>query len=111
MKSLNETLRTVYEALVAIEGAKVYHYEKPAAVKAPYVIWREDGESDSFHSDNHKEEQTISGAVDLYTLAEFDPLVDAIQSALDGVCAWRLDTVMYEDETKLIHYSWDFEVS
>lgn len=110
MKSLNQQLQTIYEVLTSISGAKVYHYEKPAAVRAPYIIWSERGEGDSMHSDNHKEEQVITGAIDLYTLTEFDPLVDLIQSALDGVCAWRLDSVMYEDDTKLIHYSWDFEV-
>lgn len=110
MKSLNETLRTVYEALVAIDGAKVYHYEKPAAVKAPYVIWGENGEDGSFHANNRKQEQVITGAVNLYTLTEFDPLVDAIQEALDGVCSWTLESVMYEDDTKLIHYTWEFEV-
>ncbi len=110
MKLLTNQLKTIYQALTAIEGAKVYHYEKPAAVKAPYIIWHENGEGDSFCANNHKENQVITGAVDLYTKTEFDPLVDSIQAALDNVCAWTLDTVMYEDETKLIHYSWDFEV-
>ena len=110
MKSLNNLLQTVYQALTQINGAKVYHYEKPAAVRAPYIVWSERGEGDSMHSNNHKEEQVISGVVDLYTLTEFDALVDSVQTALDGVCAWRLDSVMYEDDTKLIHYSWDFEV-
>ena len=110
MKSLNNLLKTVYDALTAIEDANVYHYEKPAAVKAPYIIWAEQGEDNSFHANNAKQDQIISGTVDLYTLTEFDPLVDSIQEALNGVCAWSLDSVMYEDETKLIHYSWDFEV-
>ena len=111
MKSLNQQLQTIYQALTAIEGAKVYHYEKPADVRAPYIIWSERGEGDSMHSNNRKEEQVITGAIDLYTLMEFDGLVDKVQDALNGVCAFRLDSVMYEDDTKLIHYSWDFEVS
>lgn len=111
MKSLNDTLKTIYEALCGIQGANVFHYEKPAAVKAPYIVWAEDGEGESFHTNNHKAEQVISGSVDLYTLEEFDDLVDDIQEALDEVCAWRLDAVQYEDETKLIHYSWNFEVN
>lgn len=108
--SLQNKVKTIYEALLAIPNSKVYHYEKPAAVKAPYIIWAEQGEGDSFYAGNHKEEQNISGVVDLYTLEEFDPLADEVQTALDGVCSWRLDSVLYEDETKLIHYSWDFEV-
>lgn len=110
MKSLTDQLKTIYQALTAINGAKVYHYEKPAAVKAPYIVWAENGEEGSLYVNNHKVEQRITGAVDLYTKTEFDPVVDSIQAALEGVCTWRLDSVMYEDETKLIHYSWDFEV-
>jgi hypothetical protein len=110
MKSLNLLLKTISDALTSIEGAKVYHYHKPEAIKAPYIIWAEDGEGDSFHSGNHKSEQLIQGVVDYYTLREFDATVDLIQAALNGVCAFSLDSVQYEDETKLIHYHWTFEV-
>ena len=110
MKSLNLLLKQIADSLTAIEGAKVYHYTKPDVVKAPYIIWQEDGEADSFHANNRKNEQLITGVVDYYTQKEFDATVDLIQSALDGVCAFQLDSVQYEDQTKLIHYQWTFEV-
>lgn len=110
MKSLTNNLLTLKQALVAV-STKCYHYEKPAKVTAPYIVWSEDGEDGSFHSDNHTTEQTVTGSVDFYTKTEFDSTIDEIQSALDAVCGWELNTVQYEDETKLIHYSWRFWVS
>lgn len=110
MKLLTNQLKAIREALAAVSD-KTYHYEKPAEIKAPYIVWAELGESESFHGDNRKKEQAIYGAVDYFTLTEFDSTIDEIQAALDGVSAWNLDTVQYEDETKLIHYTWNFEVS
>ena len=70
-------------------------------------MWAEDGEQDSFHASNHKEEQQLTGIVDLYTLKEFDTLADDIQKVLNSEpVGWRLDSVHYEDETNLIHYQW-----
>jgi hypothetical protein len=74
-------------------------------------VWAETGESDSFNADNGKKEQVIEGTMDFYTETEFDPLFDEIQSVLDEMCCgWVLDSVQYEDSTKLIHYSWNWEL-
>lgn len=66
----------------------------------------------SFHADNRKQEQQISGTVDCFTQIEYDPLLDEIQEALDATenVAWMLESVQYEDETKYIHYEWAFRV-
>lgn len=109
MKSLNDQLKAVKDALVSV-SEKTYHYEKPATVKAPYIVWGEQGEADSFHSNNTKSEQQIEGWIDYYTQTEFDANIDEIQEALNGICAWSLESVQYEDETKLIHYAWLFRV-
>jgi hypothetical protein len=74
-------------------------------------VWAETGESDSFNADNGKKEQVIEGTMDFYTETEFDPLFDEIQSVLDEMCCgWVLDSVQYEDSTKLIHYTWNWEM-
>lgn len=109
MKSLTLQLKEICDALVAVTS-KTYHYEKPAAVKAPYIVWAELGEDTSFHSDNMKVEQQVVGYVEYFTQTEYDTTIDAIQEALNSVCAWALDSVLYEDETKLIHYVWAFKV-
>ena len=88
----------------------VFHYVRPPKQTAPFIVWAEDAEEGSFGAGNKKAEQIIHGVVDLYTKTEFDPLCDAIQNAflaLDG-CGWDLRAVQYEQDTNLIHYTWQW---
>lgn len=114
MKSLQANLKRIRDLLNATNASgKVYHYTKPDGVTAPWVVWQESGETDSFHADNHKDTQQVSGMIDCFTQNEYDPLLDQIQAALDlapGV-GWSLESVQYEDETKLIHYEWSFRIA
>lgn len=109
---MQEKLSKIKDALTSIEDLKVYHYWHPR-LEAPFCIWAEEGEGDSLWVSNHLQEQVITGTVDYFTKTELDPMVDYIQSALNSVelLGWKLDSVMYEDETNLIHYSWDFEIA
>ena len=112
MKSMQNLLRNLYEALNGIENLECYHYEKAEDCSVPYAVWQEDGEDSSFHANNRKEEQNIAGTVDLFTKTEFDPLVDEVQETLEGLgVTWSLNAVAYEDETKMIHYTWDWGVA
>ena len=111
MQSMNSTLSKVKTALTGIKDLKVYHYWRPR-LEAPFCIWAEDGEGDSIHTDNRKEEQVISGTIDYFTKTEFDVMADNIQQALnESEIAWELSSVDYEDETNLIHFTWSFEVA
>lgn len=112
MKSFTKLMKGLHDELNSVEGARFYHYRRPSNVKSEYGVWAEDGENNSFHSDNGKAEQQIHGTVDYYTLDEFNPVIDAIQQALENVTpgGWFLSSVQYEDDTNLIHYEWDFEV-
>jgi hypothetical protein len=111
MKSIQNHLRSLYEALNTIsEDLYIYHYERAEDYTIPYGVWAEEGENESFHADNGKEEQVIEGSLSFYTETEFDPLIDDIQGVLNDTCSgWNLDSVQYEDETKLIHYSWSWQ--
>lgn len=102
----------IRDALTSIEGLTVYHYWHPR-LEAPYCIWAEEGEGDSLHTGNHKSEQVITGTIDYYTKTDFDPMVDTIQETLNSIenLGWNLDTVIYEDETNLIHFSWNWEIA
>lgn len=103
-------LKAIGDALAELT-ANCYHYYRPK-MEPPFIVWAEDGEASGLHVDNHKGEQAVSGWIDYYTLTEYDPKLDEIQECLNGLpIAWRLDSVDYEDETNLIHYSWAFEVS
>lgn len=105
-------LTKIRDALISIEGLTVYHYWHPR-LNAPYCIWAEEMEGDSIWTDNHKTEQVITGTIDYFTLTDLDPMVDTIQDKLNSVenLGWTLSSVQYEDETNLIHYSWDWEIA
>jgi hypothetical protein len=111
MKSIQNLLSSFYNQLNTIEDLTCYHYERAEDYSLPYGVWAETGESDSFNADNGKKEQVIEGTMDFYTETEFDPLFDEIQSVLNEMCCgWVLDSVQYEDSTKLIHYTWNWEM-
>lgn len=108
--SLVSKIKKIRDVLVELEGINVYHYWREVK-KDRYIIWAEDSEASSFHADNRHQEQVIHGTIDLYTKVEYDAIADAIQDALAEACkSFRLDSVMYEDETGYIHYSWEWEV-
>lgn len=109
MQSLLLPIKT---ALTSIDGLKVYHYWRPR-MEAPFCVWQEEGEGDSLWASNHKKELIVTGTIDYYTREEFDTMVDSIQDAMNGIenFGWVLDTVAYEDETNLIHYSWSWQIA
>lgn len=102
-------LNILKDALVGVTK-NTYHYFAPPNTSPPYVVWAEDGANDFIVDDKHLE-IVMSGTIDLFTLDENDPLMGSIPQALNGIpCAWYLNSVQYEEDTKLIHYEWAFEV-
>lgn len=110
MKSLVNNLSRIKTALLTVTD-DVYHFEHPIGLKR-YIVWQEDGEVNSLMLNNHKAEQQITGTIDLYTQVELDTWIDSIQTALDGLehVTWALRSVQYEDQTRLMHYEWEFTV-
>lgn len=105
MISLQNKLKQLGEGLANI-SANFHHYRR-VETAAPFGVWAEQFEENSFHTDNRKTNQGIHCAVDYYTAEEYDGTLDAIQNYLDGSgFEWSLDNVEYEDETNLIHYNW-----
>lgn len=89
--------------------ATVLHYWHPRQA-APYILWQEDS-CDTFKADNKSAERKWVGVVDLYTQTEYDDLLDDIVAALENVGAvWKISSVDYEDETNLIHFTFDWEL-
>jgi len=111
--TLQQKLRTFGE-LLADSVDNLHHYHRPN-MTAPFCVWAEDGESESFHANNSKKEQAIVGTIDYYTKTEYDTVVDTIQATLENAddltVAWRLNTVDYEQETNLIHWSWEWVIA
>ncbi len=89
----------------------VYHYHKPDATQAPYAVWTETDE-ESFNADNAKSERQLNGTIDFYSLTEADSKLDEIETALAKLGAtWTLASVQFEEDTNLIHTSWDWSVT
>lgn len=109
MISLQNKLRQLYEPFTEL-NCEVFHHIRQC-IRMPEVVWSEDGEDNSFDANNRKQEQQLTGVIDLYTKKEFDPLADDIQTILyDQGIGWRLNTVQYEPETNIIHFSWTWWV-
>lgn len=108
--SLTNTLRIIGAGFADVTTA--YHYRRPDKAPAPYLVWQEDGEGEILKADNAKAVITLQGSADYYTAEEFDPVIDALQAKFEALhLVWRLDSVDYETDTGLIHYSWKWETS
>lgn len=109
--NLTNKLKSIRDLLVSV-CEKTYHYEYPERTELrEYIIWQEDGEGDSLHADNSKREQVIQFTVDLFTKTEYSPLIDGIQNTLaDSTISFSLVSVVFETETKYIHYQWQAEM-
>lgn len=100
------TLRD-FESLSAI--APAYHYDAKGAT-GNYIVWAEDGQSDSVAGNDQTHVQVLTGTIDYFTRTEYDANVQAIQAALNvlGV-GWALNSVQHEDDTHYTHYEWVWE--
>lgn len=108
--SLTNTLRIIGAGFADVTTA--YHYRRPDKAPAPYLVWQEDGEGEILKADNAKAVITLQGSADYYTPEEFDSVIDALQAKFEALhLVWRLDSVDYETDTGLIHYSWKWECS
>lgn len=112
MKSLDEMLKPVRDALVSVSD-NVGHHRANDATRT-YVVYSEEEETGALSADNEKLLQTIGGSIDLYALPEDYKLFDKIQEALgkEGV-SFLLESVQREEAnmSRFIHYEWTFEVT
>lgn len=103
---------TWYEKIIAAHVAvtdSVRHAERIGSDR--YFVWMEDGRNDHV-ADNEHVEGAVTGRSDLYTKMEFDPWVEEFEASLDrGGISWTRVMSEYEDETRVYHHSWDWEVT
>ena len=110
MTSMKNKLIPIRDMLVGILPDATYHYWRKVSKKR-YIIWAEDGEENSLNLDNKKAIQQVTGTIDLFTQTEYDPIADEIQDGLNNLeIGWTLTEVLYEQETKLIHWQWEFKI-
>lgn len=68
-----------------------------------------EGGADTVFADGHNACDAVRGSIDLYAPDPSSSWPNAVRSAIDGKMSWRLNSVQYEDDTRLIHYEWVFE--
>lgn len=83
------------------------HFAWSPAPASEYGTYQEDGAADLEMNDLHLE-KGITGTIDYFTRKDDGSVQETIENALEGVCAWRLNSIQYEDDTGLIHYEWEF---
>lgn len=103
------SLNAVMTALLTVSD-NVYHYEAFDQADR-YIVWAEDSEFSSLETDGYKAGQMVEGTIDYYTRSEDDENIKKIPKALNAArIGWTLNSVQFEDETRLIHYEWLFRV-
>ena len=85
----------------------MYRWEsKPSA---PYGLLSIERGSDVVASDVMIVAQAINGSIDLFVSDPATSWPQRIQDAINGRVAWTLNSVQYEEDTRLIHYEWLYE--
>ena len=90
-------------------GLLFKHYAWSPAPRSEYGTYQEDGAADLEGDGLHIEKGT-TGTIDYFTRKDDGSVQKTIEEALNGVCAWRLNSIQYEDDTGLIHYEWEFGI-
>lgn len=62
--------------------------------------------TDDLICDNHHSESGLIAFVDYFTRDSSLTPKATIEAVLERFCAYRLNSVQYEDDTKYIHYEW-----
>jgi hypothetical protein len=100
------------ELITALEATE-YPFAHFAWARAPdgtYGTYSEDG-LNRLAGDNRSAEKALIVYVALFTRDDSETPRETVEAALDGIpCAWYLNTVQYEEDTRLIHYEWVCEV-
>ena len=85
-------------------------YRWDTAPEAPYGTIQLEGSGDTVAGDDSIQEQAIRGSVDLYAPDHDSLWPETVQGVLNGMVAWRLNSIQYESSPRLIHYEWIFEM-
>lgn len=98
-----------FKTLLLTVGVEVFHFESQK--QSEYIVWYEIG-GIRLSGDNSTAESGTMIAVDFFTKQEYSPVPDRIQEILGGCDSIAIDdpTIIYDEETKTIHYAWTCEV-
>ena len=99
------------DLVTALDATKLpfAHFGWSKAPAGDYGVYAEDGANDLNADDIHAE-KVMQGTVDYFTRDDSGAPQATIEAALEGVCAWYLNSVQFEEDTGYIHYEWVFEI-
>lgn len=99
------------DLVTALDATKLpfAHFGWSKAPAGDYGVYAEDGANDLNADDIHAE-KVMQGTVDYFTRDDSGAPQTTIEAALEGVCAWYLNSVQFEEDTGYIHYEWVFEI-
>lgn len=100
---------TLIERLQALE-IPLAEYAWDVRPDGDYLVIGIDQEGASLEADGQKVNQAPQGTVDLFSKSNDRETMQAVQAVLDALdgCAWYLNSVQYEDDTRLLHWEWVF---
>lgn len=105
----------MFQELTAALKATGIPFETYAWTTAPsgtYGVVSLDGAGDTVFAGGHCTNQAVQGTVDLFVNGDTVAPAQAVQEALDGFdgCAWRLNSVQFEEDTMLVHWEWIYQL-
>lgn len=83
------------------------HHAWDAKPQGDYGVYAED-EGDDLIADNRHIERGTRGYIDYFTRDDTSVPRTTIESALNEVCSFSLESIQFEDDTGYIHYGWVF---
>lgn len=102
----------MFETVLAALQATGIPFEAYGWDNAPsgiYGVVSLEGQEDSVAGDNRIHHQAIRGSIDLFVPGISTIAPKIVQDAINGLVAWRLNSIQCEYDTRLIHYEWIFE--
>lgn len=77
----------------------------------PYGVYALESSAGSLWGNGNMADQALSGSIDVFTLEDTRELRRTVENALN-VCgiSWAFNSHQYEDDTRLHHLEWIFEV-
>lgn len=100
------------ELMTALANTKIpfKEYGWDISPDAPYGVVSLEGSGDTVPGDGRILHQSLRGSIDLYVRSSSLDMMKAVQDAINGVVAWRLNAIQLEEDTRLVHYEWIFEM-
>ena len=105
------TLETIRATLAEATGVPFALFAWDPRPRPPYGLVSLDGSAASFWGDGASGEQAALASCDIFVRGDPAELAASVERALASLprLSWRLNSVQYESDTKLVHMEWALE--